>query len=120
MDAQAYSMEGAIAGWLAFMPARNFSGVECTSLGLRNVSVEPHQQVTRRVAPEDLRNFLMSSFSSSAHSYLFLPFLTFGPSINFTNFGSNAAFMGLILERKPLTFARSCRLSTPALAADWY
>src|ERR1700758_178563 len=79
-DAHAYSMEGAIAGWLVFIPSISFSGVECTSSGRINTSVEPHQQVTSRAALELLRKFAMSSLICSASSYLFLAFLTQVPS----------------------------------------
>src|SRR2546430_6091968 len=98
----------------------NFSGVECTSSGLTNDSVDAHQQVTSREAREALRKLAMSSLICSAISYLFLPFLMFGPSIILTKSWSNAAFMGLIVERKGFTFSRSCGFKTPALAADWY
>ena len=71
-EAHAYSIEGAIAGWLLFMASTNFSGVECTSSGRMNTSVEPHQQVTRREAREVFLKFAMSSLISRASSYLFL------------------------------------------------
>src|SRR5882757_9154594 len=45
-EAHAYNIEGAIAGWFAFMASTNFSGVECTSSAFRKISVDPHQQVT--------------------------------------------------------------------------
>src|SRR5713101_8626335 len=118
-EAQAYSIEGAIAGWLDCIASMNFSGVECTSSGLTKDSVEPHQHVTRREARKVLRKLAMSSLICSASSYLFLPFLMFGPSINFTKSWSNAAFMGLMVERKGFTFSRSCGFRTPAFAADW-
>src|ERR1700704_3017893 len=102
------------------MASTNFSGVECTSSGLTNDSVEPHQQVTRRETREVLRKFAMSSLICSASSYLFLPFLMLGPSIIFTKSWSNAAFMGLMVERKGFTFSKSCGFKTPAFAADWY
>src|SRR5438309_9126425 len=102
------------------MASTNFSGVECTSSGLTNDSVDAHQQVTRREAREALRKLAMSSLICSAISYLFLPFLMFGPSIILTKSWSNAAFMGLMVERKGFTFSRSCGFKTPALAADWY
>src|SRR5690348_8255986 len=43
-----------------------------------NISVEPHQMVTRRVAPEDFLNSRMSSRTCLASSILFLPFFTLG------------------------------------------
>src|SRR4029077_16844918 len=97
----------------------NFSGVECTSSGLTNDSVEPHQQVTKRETREVLRKLAMSSLICSANSYLFLPFLMLGPSISFTKSRSKAAFMGLMVERNGFTFSKSCGFKTPALAADW-
>src|SRR5262245_10995515 len=84
MEAQAYSMEGAMAGWLACMAATNFSGVEWTSSGVTKTSVEPHQQVTRRETRLVLRKLAMSSLIFRASSYLFLAFLMLGPSIFFT------------------------------------
>src|SRR5260370_20664676 len=102
------------------MASTNFSGVECPSSGLTKDSVEPHQQVTSREAREVLRKSAMSSLICSASSYLFLPFLMFGPSMSFTKSWSNAAFIGLMVERKGFTFSRSCGLRTPAFAADWY
>src|SRR5258708_27934735 len=81
----------------------NFSGVECTSSGLTKDSVEPHQQVTSREAREILRKLAMSSLICSASSYLFLPFLMLGPSISFTKFSSDAAFMGLSVDRNCFT-----------------
>src|SRR5580700_10988953 len=119
-DAHAYSIEGAMSGEFAFMASTNFSGVECASLGFRKLSVDPHQQVTSREACEVFRKFAMSSLICSASSYLFLPFLMFGPSIIFTKSRSNAAFIGLMVERNGFTFSRSCGFRTPALAADWY
>ena len=101
------------------MASTNFSGVECTASGLTNDSVEPHQQVTMRDTREVLRKFAMSSLIFSASSYLLLPFLMLGPSIIFTKSWSNAAFMGLMVERKGFTFSRSCGFRTPAFAADW-
>src|SRR5713226_9846687 len=98
----------------------NFSGVESTSSRLTKDSVEPHQQVTSREAREVLRKLAMSSLICNASSYLFLPFLMLGPSISFTKSWSNAAFMGLIVERKGFTFSRSWGFRTPAFAADWY
>src|SRR5260370_42683245 len=83
-EAQASTIDGAIAGGLDCIPSTNFSGVECPSSGLTNDSVEPHQQVTSREAREVFRKLAMSSLISSAISYLFLPFLMFGPSISFT------------------------------------
>src|SRR5467141_2397392 len=102
------------------MASTNFSGVECTSSGFTNDSVEPHQQVTRRETREVLRKLSMSFLICNAISYLFLPFLMLGPSISFTKSRSNAAFMGLMVERNGFTFSRSCGFSTPAFAADWY
>src|SRR5260370_11131249 len=102
------------------MASTNFSGVECTSSGFTKDSVEPHQQVTSREAREVLRKSAMSCLICSASSYLFLPFLMFGPSISFTKPWSTAAFMGLMVERNGFTFSRSCGLRTPAFAADWY
>src|SRR5579862_3854687 len=116
-EAHAYNMDGAIAGWLFFIPSVSFSGVECTSSGRINTSVEPHQQVTRRAARELLRKFAISSLICSASSYLFLAFLTHVPSSLFTYSLSKAAFIGLILERNGFTFARCSGLNTPALAA---
>src|SRR5579864_3385380 len=83
-EAHAYSIDGAMSGWFDFMASTNFSGVECTSLGFRKLSVEPHQHVTSRDAREVFLKFAMSSLICSASSYLFLPFLMFGPSISFT------------------------------------
>src|ERR1700676_384893 len=118
-EAQAYSIDGAIAGWLAFMASTNFSGVACTSSCFRKISVDPHQQVTSRATRFVFRKFAMSSLICSASSYLFFPFLTLGPSSFFTYSGSNAAFIGFMPERNVLAFSRSCKLSTPALEADW-
>src|SRR6266404_7583938 len=101
------------------MASTNFSGVECTSSGLTNDSVDAHQQVTSREAREVLRKLAMSSLICSACSYLFLPFLMLGPSIIFTKSWSNAAFIGLMVERKGFTFSKSCGFRTPAFAADW-
>src|SRR5229473_3773958 len=102
------------------MASANFSGVECTSSGFTKDSVEPHQQVTKRETREVLRKLAISSLICSASSYLFFPFLMFGPSISLTKSWSNAAFMGLMVERKGFTFSRSWGFKTPALAADWY
>src|SRR5450755_392574 len=98
-EAHAYNIEGAIPGWFDFIASTNFSGVECTSSGFRKISVDPHQQVTIRETFFVFRKFAMSSLICSAHSYLFLPFFTFGPSSFLTYSGSNAAFIGLIPER---------------------
>src|ERR1043166_5069433 len=84
MEAQAYSMEGAIAGWFAFIASTNFCGVECTSSGRINTSVEPHQQVTRRETRLLLRKLAISSLICKARSYLLLPFFTQLPSSFFT------------------------------------
>ena len=46
--AQAYSIEGAIAGWFSFIAATNVSGVAYTACGFRKISVEPHQITTVR------------------------------------------------------------------------
>ncbi len=54
------------------------------AVGSINVSVEPHQMVTSRDAPEVFLNSRMSARTCSARSILFLPFLTFGPSSFFT------------------------------------
>src|SRR5258708_31955446 len=86
------------------MPSMNFSGVECTSSGLMNTSVEAHQQVTRRAAREVFLKLAMSSLICSASSYLFFAFLTYVPSSRFTYSLSNAAFIGLIFERNGFTF----------------
>src|SRR5260370_34052691 len=102
------------------MASTNFSGVECTSSGLINTSLEPHQQVTKRDTRLVFRKFSMSSLICSARSYLLLPFLTYVPSSFFTYSRSNAAFIGAMPERNGLTFSRSCALSTPALLAAWY
>src|SRR6267378_5907051 len=90
------------------------------SSALTKVSVEPHQQVTKREAREVLRKLAISSLICKASSYLFFPFLMFGPSSSFTKSWSNAAFMGLMVERKGFTFSKSWGFKTPALAADWY
>src|SRR5215475_1087769 len=119
-EAHAYNIEGAIAGWLLFIASTSFSGVECTSSGRMNTSVEPHQQVTSRDAREVFLKFAISSLICSASSYLFLAFLTHVPSSLFTYSLSNAAFIGLILERNGLTLARCSGLNTPALAAASY
>src|SRR5215470_17935091 len=92
-EAHAYSMDGAIAGWLFFIASTNFSGVECTSSGRMNTSVDPHQQVTSRETLFSFLKFAMSSLICSANSYLFLPFLTHVPSSLFTYSLSKAAFI---------------------------
>src|SRR5579859_7818319 len=120
IEAHAYSIEGAIAGSFFFMPSINFSGVECTSSGLMKTSVEAHQQVTSRETFFVFRKFAMSSFSCSASSYLFFAFFTYVPSSRFTYSRSNAAFIGLIVFRKGLTFPKSSGVNTPAFAAASY
>src|SRR2546421_1383716 len=119
-DAHAYSIDGAIAGWFAFIASTNFSGVECTSSSLRNTSVDPHQHVTSRETRFSFLKLAISSLICSARSYLLLPFLTCVPSSLLTYSRSNAAFIGAIPERKGFTLSRSCELSTPALEAAWY
>src|SRR5579862_3721702 len=106
MAAQAYSMEGAIAGWFSFMAFSNFSGVECTSSVVRKISVEPHHNITRREQLCFFLKFAMSFLICSAISYLFFPFFTFLPSSILTYSRSKAAGIGLILERNFLTIAR--------------
>ena len=49
-----------------------------------NDSVDPHQIVISRLAPELFLKSRMSSRTCSARSILFLPFFTFGPSIFLT------------------------------------
>src|SRR6202140_659196 len=102
------------------MASTNFAGVQCTSSGLMNTSVEPHQQVTSRDTRSVFRKFSISSLICTARSYLLLPFLTCVPSSFLTYSRSNAAFIGVIPERNGFTLSRSCALSTPALLAAWY
>ena len=53
------------------------------AVGSRKVSVDPHQIVISRLAPEVSLKSRMSSRTCSARSILFLPFFTLGPSILF-------------------------------------
>ena len=48
------------------------------------ISVLPHQTITSRSRLLSALNFRMSATTCSARSFLFLPFLTFGPSSRFT------------------------------------
>src|ERR1700674_425358 len=106
MAAQAYSMDGAMAGWFFFIPASNFSGVLCTSSGFRKTSVEPHHSMIIRERLFFFLKLAMSRLSWRAMSYLVLPFFTFLPFSNFTYSWSNAAGIGLIFERNVFTRAR--------------
>src|SRR5260221_903863 len=76
--------------------------------------------MTMREQPCFFLNLAMSALICNAISYLFLPFLTFLPSSIFTYSRSNAAGIGLILERNVFTIARWCGSSTPAFAAASY
>ena len=60
-------------------PSSNASTEAWTLLGLRKISVEPHQIMIRRLARDFFLKLRMSSRSCSARSILFLPFLTLGP-----------------------------------------
>ena len=63
------------------MRARSKAGTDlCTAEGLRKISVEPHQIITSRSAPDDFLKSRISWRNCSASSRLFLPFLTLGPS----------------------------------------
>src|SRR5882762_4898086 len=86
------------------MASTNFSGVECTSSGVTNDSVEPHQQVTRRETRDVFRKFAMSSLLCSASSHLFLPFLMLGPSSTLPKAGQTGALLGWTLKGKASPF----------------
>src|SRR6267154_1769347 len=93
------------------MASTNFAGVECTSSGLMNTSVEPHQQVTSRETRLVLRKFSISSLICSARSYLLLPFFMYVPSNRLTYSRSKAAFIGEIPERNGASFSHQLNAS---------
>ena len=64
-------------------------------------------------------NSLMSSITCSARSALFLPVLTW-VAVSFLTYAcSNTAVIGLMVERKSLSWSRCSFDSTPALDAAW-
>ena len=85
-------------------------------LGLVNFSVEPHQMITRRSAPEvflklpDVLHDLLGEFHLGSPV-----FRLFGCSL-LTHFCSKAAVIGWMVSRKALSCS-TCRVSsTPALS----
>src|SRR5215467_1703162 len=84
------------------MPSRNFSGFECTSSGLMNTSVDPHQQVTRRDSRFAFLKCAISSLICSASPYLFVACLTCEPSSFFTRKESSSLAIDALDEEPPL------------------
>ncbi len=112
--AYAYSCDGAIAGSLASIPASKASIESWQAAGRRYVSVEPHQTITARDAPESAIRRRMSSRSCSARSRLFAARLTLGPSSRFTYERSKAAGMGSMAESRSRMGSRCLPSSTSA------
>src|ERR1017187_4921403 len=98
-------MLGGISGELLRSPSSNDSRVSWTGCACVYNSVDPHQIMTRRSAPELFLNCRMSSMTCSARSILVLPvFRLLGCSL-LTHVCSNAAGMGLI-DRKSVVLGK--------------
>ena len=65
---------------LCSSPFSNAFTDACAAVGRRKISVEPHQIMMKRLAPDDFLNSRMSARTNSANSILFLPVFTLGPS----------------------------------------
>ena len=76
-------LEG-IAGSFCSSARSKFSMVWCAGDSVAKISVLPHQTITIRSRLLSDLNFRMSATTCSARSFLFFPFLTFGPSSRFT------------------------------------
>ena len=73
-----------IAGSFSSSARSKFSIVWCAGDSVAKISVLPHQTITSRSRLLSALNFRMSAMTCSARSFLFLPFLTFGPSSRLT------------------------------------
>ena len=96
-----------IAGSFASSPFSNAASDWCAGDSVRKISVLPHQTITSRSSLLSALNFRMSAMSCSARSFLFLPFLTFGPSSRLTYCRSNTAGIGLIADSSSLIWSSS-------------
>ncbi len=106
-----------MALWLSRIACSKDFRVLWTACGLRKISVEAAQTMTRRAHLFLRLNSAISSMSCSASSNLFLPSLTFVPLRRLTYCWSKTAFIGLIFWSGVLSCASSSFSSTPAVSA---